>query len=56
MEIERKFLLNGLPENLESYTCLIMEQAYISTNPVIRIRQKSVKNDKINRLVIKTGV
>lgn len=46
MEIERKFLLNGLPENLESYTCLIMEQAYISTNPVIRIRQKSVKNDK----------
>lgn len=41
MEIERKFLINTLPENLGSYTCFKMEQAYISTNPVIRVRQKS---------------
>lgn len=41
MEIERKFLLNTLPDNLDNYTCYHMEQAYISTNPVIRIRKKS---------------
>lgn len=41
MEIERKFLFNKLPDNLNNYTCFHMEQAYISTNPVIRVRKKS---------------
>ncbi len=41
MEIERKFLLNRIPENLESYTKFDLEQAYISTEPVIRIRKKA---------------
>lgn len=40
MEIERKFLLDTLPDNLDRYKCLKMEQAYISTHPVIRIRQQ----------------
>lgn len=40
MEIERKFLLNKLPENLDTCTCYQMEQAYVTTSPVIRVRKK----------------
>lgn len=40
MEIERKFLITKLPENLEQYSCHYLEQVYISTNPVIRVRKK----------------
>lgn len=40
MEIERKFTLKKLPENLETYPCHIIEQAYLNTEPVIRIRQQ----------------
>ncbi len=40
MEIERKFTVKKLPENLEAYPCLIIEQAYLNTNPVIRIRRQ----------------
>ena len=43
MEIERKFIIKTIPFNLTDYTCNIIAQAYISTNPVIRIRQQ---NDK----------
>lgn len=39
MEIERKFLIKKLPENLESYPKRIIEQAYLNTNPVVRIRR-----------------
>ncbi len=39
MEIERKFLVKSVPENLETYKCKKIKQGYISTNPVIRIRQ-----------------
>ena len=38
MEIERKYLVRSLPENLASCTCHHIEQAYICVNPVIRIR------------------
>ena len=41
MEIERKFLVGKLPENLEQYPCSYIEQAYISTQPVIRVRRKN---------------
>ena len=43
MEIERKFLIKKeqLPTNLESYPHDELEQAYIITNPVIRIRKKN---------------
>lgn len=43
MEIERKFLINKeqIPENLETYPHNDLEQAYIITNPVIRIRKKN---------------
>ena len=40
MEIERKFLVAKLPENLEQFPCSCIEQAYISTKPVIRVRRK----------------
>lgn len=38
-EIERKFLVKYLPEDLEQYTCHDIVQAYISTDPTIRIRK-----------------
>lgn len=42
MEIERKFLVKYLP-NLSTYTSKHITQAYISTMPVIRIRQADTK-------------
>lgn len=41
MEIEKKFLLKNLPNNLSSYRCLNLIQAYISTDPVIRLRNNN---------------
>ena len=41
MEIERKYLVSSLPSDLDSYTCLSIEQAYICTEPVIRIRREN---------------
>lgn len=41
MEIERKFLLKHVPENLDSYSCHIIEQAYLCTDPVVRIRRQN---------------
>lgn len=40
MEIERKFTVKKLPENLASYPCHLIEQAYLNTDPVIRIRRQ----------------
>lgn len=40
MEIERKFLINKLPENLESYPFHRIEQGYLCTQPVVRIRRQ----------------
>lgn len=40
MEIERKFLVKELPDNLSSYEFHLIEQAYLNTNPVIRIRRE----------------
>ncbi len=40
MEIERKFLIKELPTNLESYPCHKIEQGYLCTDPVVRIRRQ----------------
>ena len=40
MEIERKFLVNTLPQNLDSYPFHQIEQGYLCTNPVVRIRRE----------------
>ena len=39
MEIERKFLVSSVPENLLSYPCRIIEQGYLCTDPVVRVRK-----------------
>ena len=39
MEIERKFLISELPENLEQYPCRLIEQGYLNTDPVVRVRR-----------------
>ena len=39
MEIERKFLVECLPENLTDYPKKRIEQAYLSTDPVVRVRR-----------------
>ncbi|SFA98585.1 CYTH domain-containing protein [Acetitomaculum ruminis DSM 5522] len=44
MEIERKFLVKKIPYNLnddKNITCLEIEQAYLCTGPVVRIRREN---------------
>ena len=43
MEIERKYLVKTLPDNLSSFPCRFLEQGYLCTEPVVRVRQD---NDK----------
>lgn len=40
MEIERKFTLKILPEDLESYPHHHIEQAYLNETPVVRVRKQ----------------
>ncbi len=40
MEIERKFIPKDLPKNLNNYKHLKIEQAYLNTAPVVRIRKQ----------------
>lgn len=41
MEIERKYIIDtdNMPPNLHSYPCRHLEQGYLCTNPVVRIRK-----------------
>ncbi len=39
MEIERKFLVKELPASLSEYPCRRIEQAYLCTKPVVRVRR-----------------
>lgn len=41
MEIERKFTIKQLPENLEAYPCIRIEQAYLCASPVVRVRREN---------------
>lgn len=41
MEIERKYLVKTLPANLASYPYKEIEQGYLCTNPVVRIRRSN---------------
>lgn len=40
MEIERKFTIKELPADLEQYPSRYLQQAYLNTDPVIRIRKE----------------
>lgn len=39
MEIERKFLVLQLPDDLKRFRCRLIEQGYLSTTPVVRVRR-----------------
>lgn len=40
VEIERKFLVDRLPSDLDSYPYKEFEQGYLSTEPVLRVRHE----------------
>ncbi len=40
MEIERKYRIFTLPENYQNYPSHLIEQAYLCTEPVVRIRKE----------------
>lgn len=40
MEIERKYLVFRLPEGYADYPCRQIEQGYLNTDPVVRIRRE----------------
>ena len=40
MEIEKKFIPADLPKDLDSYEHHVIEQAYLNTAPVVRIRKQ----------------
>lgn len=41
MEIERKYLVTTPPTDYQSWDCVSMEQAYLCTAPVVRIRKEN---------------
>ena len=45
MEIERKYLIDEIPFDLKDYSCKVIEQGYLNTDPVVRVRRS---NDKYN--------
>lgn len=40
MEIEKKYLIKKLPDTLNYNKCYIIEQAYLSDAPVVRVRKR----------------
>ena len=55
MEIERKFLFKSIPFNLEDYPFMKIQQAYVSTKPVIRVRKKETSENKKYILTLKSS-
>lgn len=45
MEIEKKYLVRELPENLSEYPSYQLEQCYLCTGPTVRVRRRD--NDYI---------
>lgn len=41
MEIEKKFIVEQLPENLTQYEVWEIEQCYLCTSPAIRVRKRN---------------
>lgn len=41
MEIEKKYKIRQLPENLKNYPNKKIEQGYLCTNPIVRIRKSN---------------
>lgn len=40
MEIERKYLIDKLPDDIDQYPHHLIEQGYLCTGPVVRIRRQ----------------
>lgn len=40
MEIERKFLIKKKPDNLSDFPSVLIEQGYLCTTPVVRVRRQ----------------
>ena len=40
IEIERKFTVNRLPDDLDTFDFHMIEQAYLTSDPVIRVRRE----------------
>ena len=51
MEIEKKFLVKSIPDNLDSYKLRIIEQGYLCTVPAIRVR----KDNDLYYMTYKSG-
>ena len=41
IEIERKFLVKKIPDNLDTYEKIDMTQGYLNTDPVVRVRKEN---------------
>ena len=41
IEIERKFLVKKIPDNLDTYDRIDMTQGYLNTAPVVRVRKEN---------------
>ena len=52
MEIERKYLVSELPETLNNYPYRTIEQGYLNTDPVIRIRRDNEKYELTYKLKV----
>lgn len=44
MEIERKYLIDRLPENLEQYECKHIEQGYLNTEILLSASENQMTN------------
>lgn len=53
MEIERKFLISGFPEGLPLLGEAVLDQGYLCTDPVVRIRSKEQDGRTTYRLCFK---
>ena len=42
MEIERKYLVTAPPSDYHTWEAVQMEQAYLCTEPVVRVRRKMI--------------
>lgn len=43
MEIERKWMVEGLPEGMKPFRVFQMDQGYVSVHPTVRIRREALE-------------
>ena len=52
MEIERKYLVNHVPADYMEFPCHAIEQAYLCTSPVVRIRREAHLLKKADGIIL----